>query len=215
MASSEEEGEIIPVCVTNYLLVNDRNVPTSFSQLPLHWSDQENLIDKNRNSSVVYLRGTTDGGLQPVYKEVIAWKLELSRIVPPKIYVLSKGKTWIQLQEPRNMYKDVIKTLLIVIRCLHFAKRNADASRDQISSHLVKTLRSVFFCNVEVIWSDLFVYWCLLIYPVCLCRSDDVIEPVEKYLSAHLPLIQSALAKDKDLAKSKVRSSLSNLDRLY
>ncbi|CAI9265055.1 unnamed protein product [Lactuca saligna] len=174
MASSEEEGEIIPVCVTNYLLVNDRNAPTSFSQLPLHWSDQENLIDKNRTSSVVYLRGTTDGGLQPVYKEVIAWKLELSHIVPPKIYVLSKGKTWIQLQEPRNMYKDVIKTFLIVVRCLHFAKRNAGASRDQISSHLVKTL-----------------------------RSDDVIEPVEKYLSAHLPLIQSAVAKDKDLAKSK------------
>ncbi|KAI3506402.1 hypothetical protein L1887_28760 [Cichorium endivia] len=49
-----------------------------------------------------------------------------------------------------------------------------DATRDQISGHLVKTL-----------------------------RSYDVVEPIENNLSAHLPLIQSVVDKDMDLAKSK------------
>ncbi|KAI3708139.1 hypothetical protein L2E82_37228 [Cichorium intybus] len=96
MASSDEEGEIVPVCVSNYQFLNYRDAPISFSELPLLWSDQENLIE-NADSPLVFLRGTTDEGLQ----------------------------------------------------------------------------------------------------------SYDVVEPIEKYLSAHLPLIQSAVAKDKGLAKSK------------
>ncbi|KAI3691324.1 hypothetical protein L2E82_49648 [Cichorium intybus] len=159
-------------------LVVDITNPIVGSGLPLLWSDQENLI-RTRNygrRSPVSLQGS----------DRFAWKLELSDVVP-EVYMLSKGKTWIKLQTPMNGYGNVIKTVLIVVRGLHFAKRNADATRDQISGHLAS---------------------------ICLRRSYDVVEPIEKNLSAHLPLIRSVVDKDKDLAKSKVRSSHCNLDRL-
>ncbi|KAI3828078.1 hypothetical protein L1987_02175 [Smallanthus sonchifolius] len=114
-----------------------------------------------------------DGGLQSVYKEVIGWKMELSYAVP-EVYMISKGKTWIKLQIPRKSYVDIVKSVLIVICCLHFAKRNIHATRNDFLRHLLKIL-----------------------------SSYELVERPENSLSAHLPLIQSAVAKDKDLAKSK------------
>ncbi|KAK9074084.1 hypothetical protein SSX86_006681 [Deinandra increscens subsp. villosa] len=176
MASSDDdEGEIAIDSVTNYQFRNSQNAPISFSILPLHWNnnDHEQAIENGESS--VALLGMADGGLQSVYTEVIGWKVELSYAVP-EVYMLSKGKKWIKLQKPRKCYGDVIRSVLIVIRCLHFAKRNVHATRNDIWSHLQKTLRSF---------------------------SHDLVESLENCLSAHLPLIRSAVAKDKDLAKSK------------
>ncbi|KAK9074083.1 hypothetical protein SSX86_006680 [Deinandra increscens subsp. villosa] len=175
MASSDDdEGEIAIDSVTNYQFRNSQNAPISFSILPLHWNnnDHEQAIENGESS--VALLGMADGGLQSVYTEVIGWKVELSYAVP-EVYMLSKGKKWIKLQKPRKCYGDVIRSVLIVIRCLHFAKRNVHATRNDIWSHLQKTL-----------------------------SSCDLVESLENCLSAHLPLIRSAVAKDKDLAKSKV-----------
>ncbi|KAI3755631.1 hypothetical protein L1987_55435 [Smallanthus sonchifolius] len=173
MVSSDEEGEILPECITDYHVVNSHDKLISFSLLPLHWSGHEDVIG-NGDVSVAFLLGAADGGLQSVYKEVIGWKLELSDAVP-EVYMLSKGKTWIQLQKPRKGYEYTIKSVLIVARCLHFAKRNLQAARNEISSYVLKTL-----------------------------SSDDLIEPLEKRLSDHLTLIRSAVANDEDLAKSKI-----------
>ncbi|KAD6454149.1 hypothetical protein E3N88_08855 [Mikania micrantha] len=170
MASSDEEDEIVLDSVTNYHFIDSCKVPVSFSVLPLHWNDHDDVIE-NGNASVALL-GLADGGLQSVYTEVIGWKLELSYVMP-EVYVLSKGKRWIKLQKPRNSYGDIIKSVLIVIRCLHFVKRNVRASRKDVSSYLMKSF-----------------------------SSYDFVEP-EKCLYAHVPLIRSAVANDKDLAKSK------------
>ncbi|KAK1418163.1 hypothetical protein QVD17_27302 [Tagetes erecta] len=175
MASSDDEPETVLDHVTNYHFLNSHNAPVSFSTLPLHWSNSNHHDVFGNGDSSIALRGTTDGGLQSVYKEVIGWKLELSYAVP-EVYTLCKGKTktWIKLHKPRNSYGDVVKSVLIVIHCLHFAKRNVHATRDDIWSHLLKSF-----------------------------SSYDLVEPLENCLSAHLSMIRSAVAHDKDLAKSK------------
>ncbi|XP_076902369.1 protein ENHANCED DOWNY MILDEW 2-like [Bidens hawaiensis] len=168
MASSDEEGEIVPDFVTNYHFVNSQNALISFSALPLHWNNST-----GEDLTVAFLLGSTDEGLQSVYKEVTGWKLELSYGVP-EVYVLCKGKKWINLQKPRKSYECVVKSVLIVAHCLHFVKRNVQAGRIEVLSHLVKAL-----------------------------SSYDVTESIEKCLEAHLPLIRCAVANDKDLAKSE------------
>ncbi|KAL8195390.1 hypothetical protein R6Q57_025793 [Mikania cordata] len=140
MASSDEEGEIVPDCVTNYHFVSSHNALISFSTLPLHWSDQGEMI-RTGDVSVAFLIGKTDGGLRSVYKEVIGWKMEFDYAVP-EVYLLSKGKTWIKLQQPRKSYEYVVKSILIVTSCLHFAKRNVHANREEVLSHLMKSLSS-------------------------------------------------------------------------
>ncbi|KAM0029270.1 putative [histone H3]-lysine(4) N-trimethyltransferase chromatin regulator PHD family [Helianthus debilis subsp. tardiflorus] len=170
MASSDEEGEIVPDFVTNYHFVNSHNTLISFSLLPLHWSDHD---VENGDLQVAFLHGNIHGGLQSVYKEVIGWKLELS-YAQPHVCVLSKGKTWINLQKPRKSYECHVKSVLIVADCLHFVRRNAQASQKEILSHLMKS------------WS-----------------SGEFREPLEKCLATHLPLIRIAVARDKDLAKSE------------
>ncbi|KAI7744116.1 hypothetical protein M8C21_030366, partial [Ambrosia artemisiifolia] len=172
-----EEGEIVPDSVTNYYFVNSLNTPISFSTLPLHWKnhDQDDVLVHVDNGDVTFafLKGSTDGGLQSVYKEVIGWKLELLNDVP-EVYVLSKGDTWININKPRKCYEYIVKSVLVVVYCLHFVKRNVKADRKEVLSWLMKTLSLDEFC-----------------------------ESLEKCLADHLSLIRIAVAKDKDLAKSE------------
>ncbi|XP_071730807.1 protein ENHANCED DOWNY MILDEW 2-like isoform X2 [Rutidosis leptorrhynchoides] len=170
MASSDEEGEILPDSVTNYHFINSDNSLISFSDLPLHFTNHDVIGDE---TLVASLLGSTDGGLQSVYKEVIGWKFELSFAIP-EFYVLSKARKWIKLEKPRKSYENIVKSVLIVVRFLHSAKRNAEASRNDLLNDLIKTLS----------WYD-------------------VVEPLETHLKSHLLIIQSAVTRDKDLAKSK------------
>ncbi|CAI9786445.1 unnamed protein product [Fraxinus pennsylvanica] len=48
----------------------------------------------------IFLLGTTDKGLQRIFKQVEAWKFDLSD-EEPEIFVLSKGNNWIKLLKPR------------------------------------------------------------------------------------------------------------------
>ncbi|CAL5391113.1 unnamed protein product [Camellia sinensis] len=169
MASSDEEGEIIPDCITNYHLVDYKEEPISFSRLPLQWSEDEISDDL---SIQLFLRGTADDGLQQIYKKVIAWKFELSYVLP-EIYLLSKDKTWIKLLKPRKSFESTIKTILITIHCLHFMKTNQEASRNAVWNHLLKAF------------------------------SSYEIEPSENDLLDHLPLINEAAIRDKEIAKSE------------
>ncbi|XP_071730805.1 protein ENHANCED DOWNY MILDEW 2-like [Rutidosis leptorrhynchoides] len=171
MASCDEEGEIFPDSVTNYHLANSHNSLISFSDLPLIFTDHD-VIDDGE-ISVAFLLGSSDEDQRSVYTEVIGWKFELS-IEVPEFYVLSKTKKWIKLENPRKCYENIIKSILIVVRFLHFAKMNAEAFEIELLNDLIKTLS----------WYD-------------------VIEPLETHLKAHLSIFQIAVARDKDLARSK------------
>ncbi|KAK3005376.1 hypothetical protein RJ639_017287 [Escallonia herrerae] len=138
MASSDEEGEVLPDCVTDYHFVDEKGQPTSFSILPLRWNNDETL---EGSGTQAFLRGIADNGLQQIYKKVIAWKLELSYVLP-EIYVLTKENWWIKLQRPRKSFQDAIKTIMITIHCLHHVKKNPEVSRDALWNHMLKAFSS-------------------------------------------------------------------------
>ncbi|KAJ7960300.1 Protein ENHANCED DOWNY MILDEW 2 [Quillaja saponaria] len=136
MASSDEEGEIVPDCVTNYHFENDKNQPVPFSILPLLWSDDEIKGDPETR---VYLHGTSDGGLRTIYKRIMAWRIELS-YVHPEISVLSNEKRWIILQSPKKSYESIIRTVLVIIHWLHSVKRIPGASTISLWDYMRKAL---------------------------------------------------------------------------
>lgn len=132
-----DDEEVVPQSVANYHFVDDDESPISFSVLPLHFDDgqKQDVAD-----NAVFLHGTTDGGLQKVYKRVIGWKLVFEDI-EPKIMVLSKDKKWISLVKPRNTYyEDTIRTIMITVQLLHFLRKNPQATERSLWEHL----RTVF-----------------------------------------------------------------------
>lgn len=169
MASSDEEGEIIPNCITNYHFVDRNGAPVSFSILPLQWDEDD--IPGALNSEI-FLRGNADDGLQHIYKKVLAWRFELSYALP-EIHVLSKDKIWIKLLKPRKSYADTIRTVLITVHFLHFVKKNPDTVGEIVWNYIGKILSAY-----EVLPS-----------------KDDLLE--------HMPTINEAAKRDKDLSSSK------------
>jgi len=137
MASSDEEGEIVPNCITNYHFVDSNGGVASFSILPLQWGEDDILGALN---SEIFLRGTADDGLQPIYKKVLTWRFELSYALP-EIHVLSKDKIWIKLLKPRTGYVDTIRTVLITVHFLHFVKKNPDTVGGIVWNYIGKSLR--------------------------------------------------------------------------
>lgn len=136
MASSDEEGEILPQCVTNYCLVGSDKSPVPLSSLPLQSSDN---VGSESNKSV-FLHGTVDSGIDKIFKEVLAWKFELS-YVHPEILVQSKSKNWIKLQKPNKSYEDFIRSILVTVHLLHLIKKDPDAPVTSIWRHLQKLFR--------------------------------------------------------------------------
>ncbi|KAF7144770.1 hypothetical protein RHSIM_Rhsim04G0045900 [Rhododendron simsii] len=148
MASSDEEGEILPDYIANYHLVDENEEPISFSSLPLCWN--ENEIPDGLGTQI-FLRGSADSGLQQIYKKVKAWKFELSYVLP-EIYLLFKDKIWIKLQKPRKSYENTVKKILITVHFLHFLKRNPEETQNAVWNHLRKAFSSY---DVEPSESDL------------------------------------------------------------
>ncbi|GKE57521.1 hypothetical protein Tco_1496706 [Tanacetum coccineum] len=140
-SSSEEDGEIT-TSVTNYHFSNHRNVPITFTDLPLHLTT---TTTTTTDTSSAFLSGTIDNGLQSVYIEVIGWKYDLS--VSPEVYVAKKTKKarnerelkWIRLVKPRNSYEIVVRTDLAVVKVLHYLKKCCEATRDEVVSFLAKS----------------------------------------------------------------------------
>uniref|UniRef100_A0A5B7BGT9 Zinc finger PHD-type domain-containing protein n=1 Tax=Davidia involucrata TaxID=16924 RepID=A0A5B7BGT9_DAVIN len=134
MASSDDEGESLAHTVSNYYFVDDKDEPISFSELPVQWNEGESPEGKREQT---FLHGTADNGLQKIYKQVTAWKFDLSD-AKPEILVLSKENNWIKLQKPRKSYEDTIRTILITVHCLHFVKKNPETSGRSLWDHLAK-----------------------------------------------------------------------------
>ncbi|KAJ9169990.1 hypothetical protein P3X46_018127 [Hevea brasiliensis] len=136
MASSDEEGEILPQYVSNYHFVDDSGAPVSFSVLPVRWD--VNDVSTNLEGTHVALRGTCSNGIQKIYLPVMGWKFELS-YVQPEISVFCKAKKWVMLQKPRKVFEQVVRKILITVHWLHFIKKNPNASEKSVWKHLLKT----------------------------------------------------------------------------
>lgn len=137
MASSDDEAEALPQFVSNYHFVDDKDEPVSFSLLPIQW-DMDSRPDSKKIQ--FFLHGIADDGLQKIYKHVIAWRFDISN-VKPEISVLSKENNWIKLLKPRKSFEDTIRSILVTVNCLHFAKRNPETSSKSLWDHLSKTFR--------------------------------------------------------------------------
>ncbi|CAJ1948904.1 unnamed protein product [Sphenostylis stenocarpa] len=135
MASSDEEGEIIPDLVNSYWFENEKEDLVSLSCLTLLLSISSEI--KCDLGEKVFLRGNTDDGLQKIYKQIIGWRFELP-CGQPEISVLSKDKNWITLQRPRKCFESVIRTILVTIYCLHFVKWNPEESRISVWDKMKK-----------------------------------------------------------------------------
>eukprot|EP00262_Sarcandra_glabra_P020450 TRINITY_DN813_c0_g1_i3.p1 TRINITY_DN813_c0_g1~~TRINITY_DN813_c0_g1_i3.p1 ORF type:complete len:1283 (+),score=283.05 TRINITY_DN813_c0_g1_i3:209-4057(+) len=168
MASSDEEEETMPQSVSNYHFVDNKDEPISFSVLPIQWGETGSLdITKKQ----VFLHGFTDGGLQKIYKQVTAWKLDL--LDEPVISVLSKDNDWIKLQKPRKSFEETIRTISITVQCLHFLKKNPEASEKDLWDHFRKVF-SLFEVRPSV---------------------NDLLD--------HLPFISEMVKRDETLKRSK------------
>ncbi|CAI9784116.1 unnamed protein product [Fraxinus pennsylvanica] len=134
MASSDDEGEAPPRSVGIYEFVDGEDEPISFSELPIQWKKVETSDGKQKQ---IFLRGSFDKGLQKIYKQVVAWKFDLSN-EKPEISVLTKENYWIRLLNPRKAFENIIRTILITVHCLHLVKRNPGTSHKALWDHLGK-----------------------------------------------------------------------------
>lgn len=137
MASSDEEGEIVPGCVDDYYFIDDMSMPVSLSILPLLWSMDDIKYDLETK---VFLRGNCDDGLKSIFKQIVAWKFDLSH-EQPEISVLSKDKNWITLQRPRKNFQSTIRTVLVTVHWLHFLRRNPEESTVSLWKYILKAFR--------------------------------------------------------------------------
>lgn len=194
MASSDEEGEIVPDCVDNYHFVDDADQPVSFDVLPLLWND----TDDAGSATKISLHGTANNGLQTLYKKVIAWKIDFSSL-QPEISVLSKEKNWIKLQSPRKSSADTIRKILVTVHWLHTIKKNPEASKASIWKQLEDVLRCAFLRSYLILICLCFAFTLLLIF-----FSSYESFPSENDLLDHMELLSEAAKWDRDLARSEV-----------
>lgn len=133
MSFSDDEEDTLPQSVTNYHFEDHNKSPISFSKLPLN-----NPTDSSSSSKKsIFLNGVIDDGMQKIYKQVIAWKFDLSS-EKPEISVLSKDKNWIKLLKARNIFEETVRSVLVTVNCLHFVKKHPDAEAKAVWNRLSK-----------------------------------------------------------------------------
>ncbi|XP_073297229.1 protein ENHANCED DOWNY MILDEW 2-like isoform X1 [Primulina huaijiensis] len=145
MAPPDEEDKTVPCSVSDYEFVVDGDSPISFAKLPLCWNKVES---PSRNQKKIFLRGTTDRRIRNIYKQVIAWRFDIS-FEKPKISVFSKEGYWIELLKPRNSFAKYIRKILITVHSLHFMKWNPKRSWRALWDHLSNVL-SMSTCQPSV-----------------------------------------------------------------
>ncbi|XP_047340935.1 protein ENHANCED DOWNY MILDEW 2-like [Impatiens glandulifera] len=138
LESSDDESEIILQEVSNYHFVDGEDEPISFSELPIRWDDKEELDGKQKQ---IFLKGSGDNGLQPIYRQVLEWKFNISD-EKPEISVLAKGIGWITLEKPRKSYEEIIRTIFITLHCLYLVKEDPEISRKSLWDQLSRALSS-------------------------------------------------------------------------
>lgn len=149
MSSDDDDVEPRLKAVDNYYFVDDNDAPISFDALPLQFDAAEEVPSFKKD---VYLRGFTDGGLQKVYKQVVAWKLGLDGR-SPEITVLSTEGNWIVLLKPRTSYEETVRSVLITVEMLHFLRRMPTDSEKNTWDHL----RGIFEYELHLLFSLCFL----------------------------------------------------------
>ncbi|XP_020965455.1 protein ENHANCED DOWNY MILDEW 2-like isoform X2 [Arachis ipaensis] len=140
MASSDEEGEIIPSGVNDYWFENENDGFAPLSSLTLLWSTSDEISCSS--GTKIYLRGTADDGLQKVHKQIIGWRFELSNEEQPEISVRLKDKNWITLQRPRKCFESAFRTVLVTVSWLHAVKWNPEETGVSIWNKIMKAFSS-------------------------------------------------------------------------
>ncbi|XP_058743355.1 protein ENHANCED DOWNY MILDEW 2-like isoform X2 [Vicia villosa] len=138
MASSDEEGEILPDSVDDYWFENDKAEFVSLFSLTLLWSVDEVNCD---SETKVFLHGTSDNGIQKIHKQITGWRFELS-CEQPEISVLLREKYWIALLKPKKCFENTIRSVLVTVSWLHFVKWNPEESRMFIWDKVLKEFSS-------------------------------------------------------------------------
>ncbi|RLN03789.1 protein ENHANCED DOWNY MILDEW 2-like isoform X2 [Panicum miliaceum] len=132
MSSDDDDAEPRLRAVQSYYFVDDDDSPVSFDVLPFQFDAAEEVPSFKKD---VYLRGLADGGLQNVYKQVVAWKLSLDGD-SPVITVLCTEGSWIALLKPRPSYEETVRPVLITVEMLHFVRRSPTVSEENMWGHL-------------------------------------------------------------------------------
>lgn len=141
MASSDDEGDVAPSNVSDYKFTTGaQDESISFAKLPVDWSEGDT---HDGNQVQIYLSGKTDNGLRKIYVQVTAWKFDLPK-EKPEISVLTAQGNWIKLLKPWKPYNDVIRTVLVTLHGLHFAKWNPQQSQKAFWDYLNKTFRLIY-----------------------------------------------------------------------
>ncbi|KAI3918211.1 hypothetical protein MKX01_041531 [Papaver californicum] len=96
MACSDDEADDMAQFVDNFHFVDDSNELITFCNLPICWTGDANPESLEKQ---IFLQGTADGGLQPIYKPLL---------------------------KPRKSYEPTIRAVLITLSALHYLKRNPD-----------------------------------------------------------------------------------------
>jgi len=150
MTSSEEEVEILPDWVTDYEFFNQQNQRVSFACLPVVHGKNEAVDNTNLR---IFLSAFCNDGLERFYKQVFAWRYELS-YRQPEISLLCKGNHWIKILNPNKQFRAVVRSILITIQCLHFVKRNPEASDESLWCHLARAFRCIS-CELSYTFAEL------------------------------------------------------------
>ncbi|XP_012702493.1 protein ENHANCED DOWNY MILDEW 2 isoform X2 [Setaria italica] len=132
MSSDDDDAEPRLRAVQGYYFVDDDDALVSFDVLPFQFDAAEEVPSFKKD---VYLRGLADGGLQNVYKQVVAWKLGLDGD-SPEITVLCTEGSWIALLKPRPSYEETVRSVLVTVEMLHFVRRSPTASEENIWGYL-------------------------------------------------------------------------------
>jgi len=132
MSSDDDDVEPRLRAVQSYYFVDDDDAPVSFDVLPFQFDAAEEVPSFKKD---VYLRGLADGGLQNVYKQVVAWKLGLDGD-SPMITVLCTEGSWIALLKPRPSYEETVRPVLVTVEMLHFVRRSPTVSEENMWGHL-------------------------------------------------------------------------------
>ncbi|KAJ0571569.1 putative DNA (cytosine-5)-methyltransferase 1, replication foci domain-containing protein [Helianthus annuus] len=148
MASSDDEGETFPDAVSEYDFRNKDDEPLSFSKLPVQWNDNES---SSVNVMPIFLKGKVDNGLGPFYRQVKAWKYDITA-TKPQISVLTKDNHWIKLKKPRKSYEELIRSILISVHCLWFCKSKPEASGKSLRDYLSKVFRYYYYLKMKGPW---------------------------------------------------------------
>lgn len=138
MESSEDEGELRETqSVNNYYFVDENEEPICFSILPFQWEEGQSMEICKKE---IFLHGVGDDGLQIIYRQVIAWKLNLE-CFQAEISVLTKTMKWIMLRKPRASFLDTIRKMMITIQSIHYLKRNHNSTEKSLWHHVRKFSR--------------------------------------------------------------------------